>query len=141
MPLPVGDGLRILSGNGITRVIFPPQGANNPPREEKPSHASSFGVVYANDIARADLAKRAPTLRPGAVLVREKLADPNSQTPELLTVMIKRARGFNPRAADWEFLLVNGAGDEIKTREKTGSCYECHRVHEANDFVFGAYKP
>ena len=73
--------------------------------------------------------------------MREKLATANSTTPELLAVMIKRAKGFNSAANDWEFLLLNGSVTEVKHREKTGNCQECHTSQKDKDFVFGKYVP
>lgn len=102
----------------------------------------SFGVVYVNDVARNALAAPPSTLfSEGAIIVREKLATAGSTKPELLAVMIKRARGFNSAANDWEFLLVNGGVTEVKHREKTGSCQECHTSQKDKDFVFRVYVP
>ena len=112
------------------------------PKENKDTHASSYGVVYANDVAREDMtAKSPPSYRPGAIIVREKLSKPDSKTPELLAVMIKRGKGFNPAANDWEFLTTNGAASKIQHREKTGACLECHASQREKDFVYKDYKP
>jgi hypothetical protein len=78
--------------------------------------------------------------REGAVIVREKL-ETEAGSPELLTVMIKRHKGFNPAANDWEFLLISGDATQIKKREKTGSCQGCHKSVRARDFVFDSYSP
>ena len=120
---------------------MPPPGANLPPKEDKmEKHARSYGLVYANEIARAGLfTTNWPKFQTGAMIVREKLAAKNSQAPELLAIMIKREKGFNPRANDWEFLLVNGAANKIERREKTGACLDCHRSHPEKDFIYGTY--
>jgi Cytochrome P460 len=98
--------------------------------------------VYVNDVARNTLAAPPATpFSPGAIIVREKLSNANSTTAELLAVMIKRATGFNSAANDWEFLLLNGSVTEVKHREKTGSCQECHTSQKGKDFVFRAYVP
>lgn len=60
-------------------------------------------------------------------------------SPELLTAMIKRKKGFNPAANDWEFLLLSGDAKTIKKREKTGDCQRCHASVSAKDFVFESY--
>ena len=130
------DGPLITGGNGITRIIFP-TGAPTFPRKTTNRH--TYGVVYANDIALQDIdAKSRLHFKPGAVVVREKLAGPDSKTPDLLAVMIKREPGFNPRANDWEFLIVNGDATKIRRREKRGACFECHRSQK--DFVYGNYE-
>ena len=100
-----------------------------------------FGAVYLNDIARAVLTQSEPLVYPeGAVIVREKL-ESEAGSPELLTAMIKRKKGFNPAANDWEFLVINGDATKIKRREKTGECQSCHRSVSAKDFVFDNYLP
>ena len=74
----------------------------------------------------------------GSIIVREKLSQPNA-LPELLAVMIKRANGFNPKGGDWEFLTFEGTGVKVKSREKTGSCLDCHSRQSDQDFVFRTY--
>ena len=102
--------------NGITRIIFP--GAPTYP-DDTPRLRHAFGVVYANEIALADLtATPRETFKPGAIIVREKLSRTDSTKPQLLAVMIKREPGFNPAAADWDFLILNGAGTRIRKRER-----------------------
>ena len=72
--------------------------------------------------------------------MREKLATEEG-SPELLTAMIKRNRGFNPEASDWEFLLISGDATKIRKREKTGACQSCHASVSEKDFVFDNYLP
>lgn len=78
--------------------------------------------------------------REGAVIVREKL-ESEAGPPELLTAMIKRNKGFNPVANDWEFLVISGDATKITKREKTGPCQSCHKSVSAKDFVFDSYLP
>lgn len=94
-----------------------------------------------NDIARSALTQSKPLIyREGAVIVREKLKT-EAGSPELLTAMIKREKGFNPAANDWEFLVISGDATKIRKREKTGSCLDCHQSVSAKDFVFDSYSP
>lgn len=74
------------------------------------------------------------------MIVREKL-ETEAGSPELLTSMIKRKKGFNPEANDWEFLVISGDLTKIKKREKTGSCQSCHNSASGKDFVFDSYLP
>jgi hypothetical protein len=100
-----------------------------------------FGAVYLNDIARNVLTQSEPLVYPeGAVIVREKL-ETEAASPELLTAMIKRKKGFNPAANDWEFLVLSGDATKINKREKTGACQSCHQSASAKDFVFDSYLP
>jgi len=80
------------------------------------------------------LSARRPKFPAGSIIVREKLKSPGDARPELLTVMIKRARGFNPQAGDWEFLTVDGGATKIQGRQKKGSCLDCHQTQW--DYVF-----
>lgn len=94
-----------------------------------------------NDIARSTVPESRPLIYPeGAVIVREKLKT-EAGAPELLTAMIKRKKGFNPEANDWEFLLVSGNATKIRKREKIGDCLDCHGSVAPKDFVFDNYLP
>ena len=55
--------------------------------------------------------------------------------------MIKREKGFNPAANDWEFLLVNGDSTKITKRQKTGDCQQCHASRTSRDFIMSDYAP
>ena len=74
------------------------------------------------------------------MIVREKL-ETEAGSPELLTAMIKRKKGFNPAANDWEFLLISGDATKIKKRERIGACQGCHESVSGKDFVFDNYLP
>jgi hypothetical protein len=72
----------------------------------------------------------------GSIIVREKRAYPDANKPQLLAVMIKREKGFNPAANDWLFLTVDGGLAKVKARTKKGACLGCHEYARARDFVF-----
>ncbi len=128
-PPRVGDTLQIINsaGNNKRQTLI----------KAGDHDASTYCVVYVNDLARSPMfSKAAANFPPDSIIVREKLSSPSSTTPDLLAVMIKRAKGFNPRANDWEFLVITGDGKKIERREKTGACQECHASQSGNDFVF-----
>lgn len=112
-------------------------------RTTRASHedfAAFYGVVYANDIARHSLLnQKKPQFSVGSVIVREKLAQADALKSELIVVMVKRERGFNKKANDWEFLMIDGSLSSVTHREKTGSCRDCHIQQKDNDFVFRTY--
>jgi len=114
-----------------------------PARKSSNSHedgSSSFGVVYVNEIGRhALLDEKKPRFPVGSIIVREKLTQAESATPQVLVAMIKRERGFNPQADDWEFLLLDGKVSVVQRREKIGSCQACHAQQKKSDFVFRSY--
>jgi hypothetical protein len=140
---------------GDTPQTNKPAGTNQPPLPDSRAastldlapkdgehSASTYGVVYVNDLGRASMSgKASPNLPPGSMIVRERLSSSSATKPDLLAVMIKRAKGFNPPANDWEFLVVTGDGKKIERREKTGACQACHASVSGNDFVFRDYSP
>lgn len=150
----VGDTPVIITSGGTTRILLegatvygaPPPGAQ-PQKQgvDRAAHAkpakgetATYGVVYANDLAREAITSKAPLTYPvGSIIVREKLpyAEGDPQ-PQLLAVMLKRAHGFNPKGGDWEFLIADGAMTKIQQRQKKGSCLECHAAQRARDYVF-----
>lgn len=127
---------------GTTRILMPRPGVFSESRSVKPKKdeatheggGKSFGVVYVNSLAREFF--NAAQFPPGAIIVREKLAKVADAQPQLLAVMIKRVRGFNPKANDWEFLMLDGAQEKILERQKEGSCLDCHASQKQRDFVY-----
>lgn len=141
----VGGVPIIASSKQTTRILMPGavifSGRPAPARKkDEATHeegGNSFGTVYVNDLAR-EAVNAQPTLPfpRGSIIVREKLTLANDLQPQLLTVMIKRERGFNPKANDWEFLAVDGAMTKIFERQKKGSCLNCHASQAQRDFVY-----
>ena len=82
-----------------------------------------------------------PNFPEGSVIVKEKLPGKASQEPELLTVMIKRAKGFNPTSGDWEYMVVDGTGTTVQARGKLENCQSCHTGNSRTDYVFRSYLP
>ncbi len=89
-----------------------------------------------NNLARTTALASGKTYPVGAAIVREKLLTPTSDSPEMVAAMVKREKGFNPAADDWEFLVINGSMTKIKTRQKKGACQQCHDSQKHRDFVF-----
>lgn len=114
--------------------------------EERNPHLRKLISVYVNDIGRqAMMTELKPEFPTGSVIVKEKLAGAKGQVkeeaPELLTVMVKRERGFNPAVGDWEFMAVNGAGTKIEARGRLESCQSCHVLMKDKGFVSRSYLP
>ena len=92
-----------------------------------------------NNIAREALTTEPRLPFPvGSIIVREKLTKADDAQPQLVTVMIKRGRGFNTKANNWEFLAIDGTMNKILLRQKKGSCLDCHSSQEHRDFVYPA---
>lgn len=99
-----------------------------------------LGTVYMNDPARMATSFRVASYPVGSVIVREKLLTPSDTIAQLLSVMIKREKGFNSKANDWEFLVATGDASKFRKREKTGKCLNCHASQKDQDFVFRNYQ-
>lgn len=120
-----------------------------PPRMEPPkpiaksSHPSTkdkFIRVFVNEKGRkAMFQAEKPRFAVGSVIVKEKLPDSDSARPELLTVMIKRHAGYDPKKGDWEYLVTNGGGTRVYERGKINNCQRCHVPQSASDYVFRPY--
>jgi hypothetical protein len=116
---------------------------------ENDTHKNKYINVYVNEIGKAEmLTKKNPAFPIGTVVVKEKISPYGSKplevekkAPELLTVMIKREKGFNPEVGDWEFITLNGTATEVTSRGKLESCQRCHVNYEQNNFVTRTYLP
>ncbi len=122
----------------ITLCASPTQAQTD--REKDNPHNDKFVVVYVNEAGRkAMLEQPDPRFPVGTVIVKEKHATEKSTSPELLTVMIKRDKGFNPEGGDWEYLVSDGTANEVKDRGKLATCMACHEERKAKDYVFRPY--
>lgn len=130
-------GAIIFSGNRPA-----PAPRKNKDKESHDTVYNSFAAVYANKLAREAMVAEPRIDYPrGSIIVREKLMRADDAEPELLSVMIKRERGFNPNANDWEFLVTDGKLTKIRERQKKGSCLNCHASQKSRDFVYPAPAP
>ncbi len=103
-------------------------------------HRDKYFTVYVNEVGRAAMLKqKRPKFPVGSVIVKEKLPARDSQTPELLTVMIKQRKGFNPANGDWEYMVVDGTGTKMEGRGNLENCQGCHLGNEESDYVFRTY--
>jgi len=76
----------------------------------------------------------------GSVIVKEKLlGDPGRAA--LSTVMIKHAKGFNPKCGDWEFATLDADGARVTARGKLANCMACHERQPSLDYTFKTYMP
>jgi hypothetical protein len=105
-------------------------------------HHRKYITVYVNEPGRKAMIEQLnPKFPEGSVIVKEKLSEPSSQTPELLTVMIKREKGFNPDSGDWEYAVFDGTGTKLESRGKLGNCQGCHVTLPNSDYIFRTYLP
>jgi Cytochrome P460 len=105
-------------------------------------HRRKFFTVYVNEIGRqAMMSEIKPAFPEGSIIVKEKLLAKDSPAPELLTVMVKREKGFNQESGDWEYMVVDGEQTKIEGRGKLANCQSCHAVMNETDYVFRSYLP
>ena len=99
-------------------------------------HNNKYINVYVNSVGKTEmLEKKNPVFPVGTIIVKEKLLTLESKKPVLLTVMIKREKGFNPQVGDWEFMTLDGTAANITSRGKIESCQSCHVNYKENDFI------
>lgn len=104
--------------------------ANNP-------HRGSFIHVYMTPQPQSAVSPPYPV---GTFVIKEKLPSKSSNQPELFTGMLKREKGFNPEAGDWEFMVIDGPAKSITTRGKISSCLDCHSRHQRTDYLTESWK-
>jgi hypothetical protein len=135
------DGLGQIATTGRrTQIYFPRPGETSQPPESSNESKTNHGVVaygfaYVNDVGSGGFRRRPFSFPVGTMIVREKMLTPTAN-PDLLVVMIKREKAFNPRANGWQFLIMNGDATKILRREKNGQCLKCHQYASNNDFVY-----
>ncbi len=113
-------------------------------------HAKKYIRVFVNSIGEAAMTtQKEPRFPVGSVIVKQKLPLIKSKgktqrislSPELLTVMIKRAPGYDKANGDWEYMATDGPGQHASQRGQVESCQNCHRPFEKTDYVVRSYLP
>lgn len=111
-------------------------------RERENPHLNKFITVYVNGPGRrAMLEEKRPRFPAGTLIVKEKLPARDSSEPELLTAILKHEAGYDPEGGDWEYLVLDGQGKEVRARGKLESCRACHQTYPDTDFVSRNYLP
>ena len=99
-------------------------------------HREKYITVYVNDAGkRAMLTQETPFFPVGTVIVKEKRATP-AAAPELLTVMVKHQKGFNPDNGDWEYAVLDGSAARIQAQGRLANCQSCHQGQKRLDYTF-----
>lgn len=105
-------------------------------------HRQRYFVVYVNEIGReAMMSQLKPVFPEGSIIVKEKLLTEDATSPEMLTVMVKREKGFSPESGDWEYMVVSGSRTKIEGRGMLENCQTCHVTKGETDYVFRSYLP
>jgi hypothetical protein len=136
----------LISSVLVAELCRPATTDNNMHNVERSPHVDKQIMVYVNETGQhAMMAELKPKFPVGSVIVKEKLSGlkgpKGDEAPELLTVMVKRERGFNPQVGDWEFIATNGAGTKVDARGRLESCRACHVSMKDTDFISRVYLP
>lgn len=108
----------------------------------KNPHRQKYFVVYVNETGRQAMMSQAkPVFPEGSIIVKEKLLASGDTSPEMLTVMVKREKGFNRENGDWEYMVVNGERTQIERRGNLETCQSCHLQKSQTDYIFRTYLP
>ena len=100
----------------------------------------SYIDVYVNPAGRRAMFTPAPLSFPeGTIIVKEKRKDGSETDPELLTVMLKRSKGYNAETGDWDFAVLDGKAAAVQAQGKLENCIQCHKTVAASDYVFRPY--
>lgn len=125
--------------------------AGPPAVDQQPNpHVPKVFRVFVNSLGERAFAKPSKIPFPvGTMIVKEKFSRNGKESwepvrikpgtrPELLTAMIKRKAGFDPKNGDWEYVVLSGDA-RMATTKDLGYCRSCHQGQRANGFVFGNY--
>ncbi len=73
----------------------------------------------------------------GTIVVKEVFANNDGAQGDLmsLTIMIKRAEGYDPGHGDWEYIMTNPAF-EVQAQGIVEMCIGCHDSADDKDYIF-----
>lgn len=114
-------------------------------------HVPTYFRVFVNSAGKKAMTSREPVVFPvGTVIVKEKFKatspkmrqkpklEPGAKA-ELLTVMVKRGKGFDASNGDWEYFTCNGSGIPHGQDLSVKHCQSCHQSRKDQDFVYKSY--
>ena len=108
------------------------------------AHDAKNPAVTRNIFVKDDAKRKDNGQYPIGTLIAKQSQLSDGTLVGVATAMVKRAKGFNTAAGDWEwFMLDPKTGVIVKNKEgivqrgKIGFCITCHTDAEGQDFVFG----
>ena len=75
----------------------------------------------------------------GTIILKQKFKDEAGTKTALFTGMLKREKGYDPKAGDWEFFVLNSEATAVRPARNIQSCIDCHAPFRAWDFVSRRY--
>ncbi len=97
-------------------------------------HESHYSSVFSNALAEESMRKGKTDYPVGSIVLKAKYADKNGTQVELMTLMIKREKGYNPEHGDWEYQVTNPRG-WVLAQGKIDSCIKCHDSFAKTGYV------
>jgi Cytochrome P460 len=111
-----------------------------------PNHAELLGglqaaiQVYVTPESFASFVNEEAKFPVGTIILKEKFPTMDAKAAELYTGMLKREKGYNPKAGDWEFFVLTGDRNAVTARGRIDSCMDCHQQYAKSDFVTKRYR-
>lgn len=106
------------------------------------THGESFVVTYVNPAGRPSAIEGQFPFPAGTVIAKQSFQNHGCSPGArgAVTVMEKRAEGYDPAAGDWHWVRYNADGTlwgEGSSVGRMGFCAACHAAAKVNDYVFG----
>jgi hypothetical protein len=102
-------------------------------------HADRWIDVYVTRSGSAAMTNGRGTYPKSTMILKRKYRDQDGKTTELFTGMLKREKGYNPEAGDWQFFVLDSRGEEVTEFGRLVSCMNCHAAFKNSDFVSRKY--
>ena len=102
----------------------PAAGTSQPPQAQNPHEG--WIHVYVTRQGEEVIRTGKGVYPPGTIILKQKLSDAAGKKAEFFTGMVKRAKGYDPEAGDWEFFVMNAEATIARPPLNVQSCVDCH---------------
>ena len=113
------------------------ESAMSPHEPENP--ATAFCDVYVNPIAKETMISGEGVYPVGSLVIKSKLATPESKRAELFTVMQKMPAGYDADHGDWKYSVIDGKSYRQLAVGRIDSCIDCHAAYQETDYITRTY--
>ncbi len=107
------------------------------------SHDAKNPAVTRNIFVKDDAKRKDNGQYPVGTIIAKQSQLTDGTLVGVATAMVKRAKGYNLAAGDWEWFMLDPKTGAIKVKDgnpqrgKIGFCITCHADAEGQDYVFG----
>lgn len=105
----------------------------------KNPHIDKYINVYVNEVGKKAMIERSTNFPVGSIIVKEKFSINSPDNIEVITIMIKQKKNYNPEFGDWEFAVLGGDRLVLSDRGRLTQCQTCHEYAKSEGFVFRDY--